>query len=712
MGTAIRMKLTALRARWKAWMARRSRVGRLTIRLLLIMTVAQGLRSADFARGLDLFVEIVGSVILAPLLLILLYRWIMHRVLWKVRNRLIVTYLLMGLAPIVLFGTLGGVAAYVLAGQFATNTALSTLDQASLKVRDESVGEAAFSAVEPPRPGSSTKPLPPPAPRTGGHLSLQLSDGTSWHPLSTPDNAPTANGDAGEALSTPAPPSLVPPFRGLVLYNGQLYLCAETPVPIGNRPEMVLGSEPLGQKKLNEMAKGLGTIMIVPGFTHLGDDPRDVDVGIRKEDKDDKDAPPRKATVVVGGKAKQAVGPDPQQKFSVLEGGKLADRTHFFDQTVVFSAPLNVTSWTTGRSFNAIVVVKSRPSFLYTKLFENSFTSGKLERTILIAIAIVFAGIEFLALLMAMGISRKITRAVADLYRGTREIDAGNFDHRVRVARHDQLGDLASSFNGMAASVSGLLVQQREQQRLLNELAIAQEVQTTLFPHSPAVLGGLEIHAVCLPARTVGGDYFDFIFGSHSGLCLALGDISGKGISAALLMASLHSAVRAFSLGQDEGEGLSLSPALLLKLLNRHLYLSTQSARYATLFLAFYDPKSRALTYSNGGHLPPVVLSLNGSARRLDVGGSVVGLLEDLEYQEATVHLEPGDLLVAFTDGLTEPENATGQEFGEPQLLGLIQHYRDQPLPLLAGNAFGAVKQWIGSQEQPDDMTVLLARQL
>jgi sigma-B regulation protein RsbU (phosphoserine phosphatase) len=271
----------------------------------------------------------------------------------------------------------------------------------------------------------------------------------------------------------------------------------------------------------------------------------------------------------------------------------------------------------------------------------------------------------------------------------------------------------------MAASVSELLVQQREKERLLNELAIAQEVQTTLFPRSPAFMGSLEVHGTCLPARTVGGDYFDFIFGYGPGMgadgkssghvTLALGDISGKGISAALLMSALHSADRAFSAAVNE-EGAPVSPALLLKLLNAHLYRSTQSARYATLFLATYDPATRRLTYSNGGHLPPLVISKDGSVRQLEVGGAVVGLLDGLEYEEATVQLEPGDLLVAYTDGLTEPEK-NGEDFGEQRLMEYVRAHRDELLTVLANNTLQVVKAWIGEQEQPDDMTVVLARQ-
>jgi len=356
---------------------------------------------------------------------------------------------------------------------------------------------------------------------------------------------------------------------------------------------------------------------------------------------------------------------------------------------------------------------------LYARLFASSVKVGKFVWAVLIGIAAFFALMELFALAMATSLSLTITRSVAELYTGTRALDAGHLEHRIPVKRKDQLAALANSFNGMAASVSALLVQQREKERLLNELAIAQEVQTTLFPRSPAFMGSLEVHGECLPARTVGGDYFDFIFSFGPGMgaegqsaghvTLALGDISGKGISAALLMSALHSADRAFSAAVNE-EGAPVSPALLLKLLNAHLYRSTQSARYATLFLATYDPATRRLTYSNGGHLPPLVISKDGSVQRLEVGGAVVGLLDGLEYEEATVQLETGDLFIAYTDGLTEPEK-NGEDFGEQRLMEFVRERRTEPLTLLAADTLQVVKAWIGEQEQPDDMTIVLARQ-
>ena len=715
-------------ARWNAWMARQSRIGRLCVRAGVPFILAIVMLNLRIVRSLDIVIIVFASLILAPLLPILAYRWITRRVLWKVRNRLYLTYLLMGLAPVVLFATLGGIAAYLFSGQFATNTALSILDQASLKVKDETASEAAFNLTErahPPalsRSSGTATLLHHSSAFAGSRVSLEILDGPTWRPLLA---STVPKSDPLPISGQPSPAWLHAPFRGIVALKGHLYICSVVSVPTGSASVLVLGSMPLDAKELNEMSKGLGSVSLYSGYTHLTDDANDSDTpSSPKVTFTNPDDPTNKDLIKVqpASRSKQTKptstddNGDNDDNIHTVKGAPLPPRTHFFDTPVAFFASLPIRFWTTGKTADDPMGVTSRPSLLYANLFANSVDIGIFVRVALISIAILFAIIELFALLMAFGLSRTITRSVNDLYRGTKEIDAGHLEHRIRVARHDQLGDLAQSFNGMAASVSDLLVQQREKERLLNELQIAQEVQTTLFPTSPALLGGLEMHALCIPASTVGGDYYDFIFGSHSGLCLALGDISGKGISAALLMASLHSAVRAFSLGEDsqssEAQRTQPSPALLLKLLNRHLYLSTQSARYATLFLAFYDVKTHQLTYSNGGHLPPLLLSPDGKVRRLDCGGSVVGLLDDLDYIEETVQLKPGDLLIAFTDGLTEPENTAGGEFGETRLLELMRQHGTEPLPTLAANTLTVIKQWIGDQDQPDDMTILLARQL
>ena len=236
------------------------------------------------------------------------------------------------------------------------------------------------------------------------------------------------------------------------------------------------------------------------------------------------------------------------------------------------------------------------------------------------------------------------------------------------------------------------------------------------------------------------GDYYDFLIfddmeekpGQPGGVGIALGDISGKGISAALLMATLHSAVRAYRLASEEllldgnesskalvlqqkrsnsGTELFESPGRILALLNRHLYRSTQPEKYATLFLAHYDAQSARLTYSNAGQLPPLVLRADGSIRRLDCGGTVGGLMDGMEYDQETIVMQSGDIMVAYSDGVTEPENDFG-DFGEDRMMDVVRRYRHEPLHVISSQVMQALDAWIGAEERPDDITLVLARQV
>jgi phosphoserine phosphatase RsbU/P len=390
-----------------------------------------------------------------------------------------------------------------------------------------------------------------------------------------------------------------------------------------------------------------------------------------------------------------------------------------------------VVNWKNGaRSTGALVQVRTRPSILYGHLFAalGDFVQGVEE--ILLGILVVFALIELIALFTGTRMTRTVTRAVAQLYEATRHIDEGDFSHRIPVRSRDQLAELALSFNSMTESIEKLILEQKEKQRLENELVIAQEVQEQLFPRQITQLESLEVHGFCRPARTVSGDYYDFLTVSSHKLMLAVGDISGKGISAALLMATIHSAVRAYSVeslpqlreavaaGAFTGsglmtaarpEGIELSPGALLSLLNHQLYESTPPEKYATLFLVIYDGLTRSLSYSNGGHLPPLLISEDGVLRRLENGGTVVGLFDNQSYAEGLVEMRPGEIFVAYSDGVTEPENDFG-EFGESRLIDLVRENRHLPLAQISQTVTAAVDTWIGDQEQPDDVTLVLAR--
>jgi sigma-B regulation protein RsbU (phosphoserine phosphatase) len=302
-------------------------------------------------------------------------------------------------------------------------------------------------------------------------------------------------------------------------------------------------------------------------------------------------------------------------------------------------------------------------------------------------------------------------------------VNAGDFAHHVPVRTRDQLAALAESFNSMTDSITILLEEQKQRQRLESELTIAHEVQEQLFPRYIPRVRGIELSGICLPARVVSGDYYDFIELGDNRLAFALGDIAGKGISAALLMATLASAIRAYQHAEAlpayvaagsgryavAAEAEPLPPSVLVSRLNEQLYRSTTAEKYATLFYGVYDSNRSQLRYTNAGHLPPAVLGRSGR-RRLTCGGMVIGLFDNATYDEAAITLELGDLIVAWSDGISEPENDYGEEFGEERLLQVIEENQNRSLDSIAQTVLTQAREWNGTQEQADDVTLLLAR--
>jgi len=251
----------------------------------------------------------------------------------------------------------------------------------------------------------------------------------------------------------------------------------------------------------------------------------------------------------------------------------------------------------------------------------------------------------------------------------------------------------------------------KEKERLESELAIAREVQQQLFPKDVPFTKTLELKGVCSPARMVSGDYYDFMPVSDHSLAFAIGDVAGKGISAALLMATIQSTMRT-QLGAPNGAGPNrLSTAAMVSTLNRQLYANTTPEKYATFYFAVYEESTHSLTYTNAGHLSPMLLR-GGEMQMLDSTGTVVGAFPVARYEERTVALEHGDILVAYTDGIVEPENAYGEMFGEDRLKDLVLKYAGADSSEIIAHTMEAVVEWTASSELQDDMTMVVARRI
>jgi len=258
--------------------------------------------------------------------------------------------------------------------------------------------------------------------------------------------------------------------------------------------------------------------------------------------------------------------------------------------------------------------------------------------------------------------------------------------------------------NSRLTTQVGLQIAERETQR--RELEIAREVQERLFPQDYPSVPGLELAGACRPALAIGGDYYDFVPLENGRLGIAIGDISGKGIPAALLMATL----RAFLRGQTV-RGLG-DLARLMSDLNGLVYESSAPNRYATFFYAEYDQDTRRLVYVNAGHNPPVVLRGEGPDEvvRLTTGGPVIGLLPDCDYTQDEVQLAPGDLLVAFTDGVSEAMNAAHEEWGEERLVPVLLQLLSEPPALVIARVMTEADSFVAGAPQHDDMTLVVVK--
>ena len=387
----------------------------------------------------------------------------------------------------------------------------------------------------------------------------------------------------------------------------------------------------------------------------------------------------------------------------------------------VWSIPLYPVSWTTGAekdpSETQLLFVELSAPKLIQNVFGSETSESNVGRTILGALEFVvvfFLAVELLSLIGGILLTKSITSAVHNLDRGTEFIRRGDFSQRITVKSNDQLGALAKSFNQMTEYVQTLVKERVQKERLERELEIAKEVQEQLFPKQAPQMKKMELTGLCLPARIVSGDYYDFLQFDSNVMGLALGDICGKGISAALLMANLQATLRSNVMARGAQMLTETHPgngdvASVVKILNQQICSFTSANKFVSFFYAVYDDVKFSLTYCNAGHNPPLYFGERGF-QRLSSGGTVVGIFPDAEFDEETVQLHSGDILLAYTDGIVESVNEYGEEFGEQRLINLVGANPNLSAEQLQKAIVDEVLDWAFEEERDDDMTLIVAR--
>ena len=245
-----------------------------------------------------------------------------------------------------------------------------------------------------------------------------------------------------------------------------------------------------------------------------------------------------------------------------------------------------------------------------------------------------------------------------------------------------------------------------EEQKLFGmqeEVRLAAVIQSELLPGEAPSIPCYDIAGTSIPAQQVGGDYFDFIPVEGDTLAVCVGDVSGKGLPASLLMANLQATLRSQTL-------VDAAPNESIRRSNQLLYRSTDPEKFATLFYGILDFAKHKLTYSNAGHENPFLFGTNSSPGRLETGGTVLGVVENFPFEQDTVSMNPGDLLVIFSDGITEAFDVSDNQFGENQLAEVIKKHKNEPAETITNRIIEAVRQHAGAAPQADDLTLVVIK--
>jgi sigma-B regulation protein RsbU (phosphoserine phosphatase) len=644
----------------------------------------------DLPEILDLFRRVVALALIVSAIWLLALGWTRHRhhFLWRVRRKLILSYLLLGLVPVALVAALGlaaGIVLYINVTSYLFRESFHDVEQvvqqaaeaaatqmgASPDAADEVLERVYLSLTHPqiaPRyfqlsltavPAGGTG-----APRTGASAG-------PWQHLRPPSSLPDWVLRAGHTTSVLAYDTATRPGEPILVIR------AAAATPDGTR--IVIADLPVEDTLKTHLADRtgieMGTVAVTAGDPRL----------VRMLRGADLPAPP-----LVDGRA-----------------GSAPTGSTLFRRNVV---PLPVVAdWETGLEGTATIGLEAPATRVFGRLTVAQSTFWQYLLLLPVVLGGLFVIVQGAALVFGISLGRSITSAVHELFMGTERIGQGDFAHRISIESRDQLGDLASSFNRMSASIEHLLHVQREKQRLDDELRIAREIQKSLLPVEPPKIDGLAVADLCEPAREVGGDYYDFFEIGPRQLGVLVADVSGKGTSAALYMAELKGLMLALSHSER-------SPRRLLADVNRRLVNQLDNRSFITMTYAVLDLDAGTLTCARAGHTPLLVVS-NGRSQIVTPDGMVLGLrlpgatdrFEQI-LQEHVHPIVPGDVIVLYTDGITEAMDEEGELFGDEGLARVVCSHTHLEPAGIRERVVREVRAFAGRAEPHDDMTMIVLK--
>ncbi|HEX8171535.1 MAG TPA: SpoIIE family protein phosphatase [Thermoanaerobaculia bacterium] len=580
--------------------------------------------------------------------LAVLTRWILRKLFWTVGRRLLLSYVMIGLLPFFLFAILLAAILYVIAG-VASQASFRAERQASLGRLESMNTELALQGR---RPHDETVEIYDTSNASGAKIPAWLRGAS---------------------------------FSGMVVRDDDPLLVAARAYPGGRT---VVLAQPLDERWSDALEDRTG--MITSQALAQQDRGSDGDVHLH-----------------VGGR-KNGEGKDNESNRrlqSILRRGFGFDRILFFDLT----DEGGLTDWNAGapRRHHRVLALISNPVDNLVHFYFGGATQSKIMRGILWFIA----GLACLLLLMyvfASGFAAilifSISRAVNRIEKGTRAVEAGDFTYRIRMKPHNQLGQMAQSFDGMTASIGSLLTSVAEKERLQSEIAIAASIQRNLLPKEGPKFRGVSFSAHFEPTASIGGDYYDVFNLDKSRLAVAIGDVSGHGLSTGLVMAMVKAAITTLvEEGADEES--------LFHRLNDLVYRSTERRAFMTLAFTIFDLSRGTIRHTNAGHLYPYLLR-QGEATpvAIECPSLPLGVRHEMTTRTAEVELREGDTIVYLSDGVVEAQDPNGEPFGFDQLEELLAHQTDRSPSAVRDTILDAVAQHARSRAADDDRTVMVLR--
>ncbi|HUJ15804.1 MAG TPA: SpoIIE family protein phosphatase [Thermoanaerobaculia bacterium] len=572
-------------------------------------------------------------------------RWLMRALFWRVGRRLFLSYLMIGLLPFFLFAILMLTIGYMIAGVMS-HAALRNERQASLGQMESQALEYGLTGAKPADALPSLEIYDTAAP-SGGKLPDWLKENT---------------------------------FSGMVWRKDAPLLIASRQFPRADAaPRTVVFVQPIDGQWAGQLQDRTGMIVRIGRET---------------------------GEVKTHGMRTTVQGKDID--FDADNGDDMQDLiVHSIGRRIIWGDLTSLNEWETGSSGG------NRPLFTLiitpvSSLFQFYFGPGSDQYVhilinIIAGIAVTLLFIYMIAALFASVLIFSISRAVNRIEKGTKAVERGDFTYRIGMKPHNQLGEMAQSFDRMTESIATLLTNVAEKERLQSEIAIAASIQRNLLPKEGPQFGGVSFAAHFEPTASIGGDYYDVFNLDKSRLAVAIGDVSGHGLSTGLVMAMVKAAITTLvEEGADE--------VALFDRLNELVYRSTERRAFMTLAFTIFDLERGTIRHTNAGHLYPYLLRDGQPPVSIELPSLPLGVRAEIHTRTATLDLEEGDTIVYLSDGIVEAQSEQQDPFGFDQLESLLAQAKDRSPSALRDTILDAVARHSGTRPADDDRTVMVLR--